>query len=44
MTYSDNNDFLNHIIIIHNKWVHANTLDAAIYNVSFKTIVLNFLP
>ena len=43
MTYSDNNDFLNHITIICNKWAYANTLGTAISNISFKTIVFNVL-
>ena len=44
MTYSDNNDFLNHITIMCNKWTCANALGTVISNVSLKTIVLNSLP
>ena len=43
MTYSNNNDFLNHITIIYNKWAYANTLGITISDISFKTIILNVL-
>ena len=43
ITYLNNDNFLNHIIIIQNKQACANTLNTTISNVSFKTIILNFL-
>ena len=43
MIYSDINDFPTYIILIWNKWAHANMLGVRIINTDFKTIILNSL-
>ncbi|KAF9439650.1 hypothetical protein P691DRAFT_648490, partial [Macrolepiota fuliginosa MF-IS2] len=43
-TYSDNDDFPNHIAFLCTKWVYTNSLGASISDNAFKTIVLNSLP
>ncbi|KAF9441105.1 hypothetical protein P691DRAFT_639464, partial [Macrolepiota fuliginosa MF-IS2] len=44
MTYSDNDDFPNHITLLCTKWAYANSLGATISNTAFKTIIFNSLP
>jgi len=43
LTFSDGNDFQNHVIIMHNKLSQARALGADITNKNFKTILLNSL-
>jgi len=44
LTYSDGDDFPNHIANLRNKLYNANALGAGITDESFKTIILNSLP
>jgi len=44
LTFSDENDFQNHVTIMQNKLSQVRALDVDITNKNFKTILLNSLP
>jgi len=44
LTFSDGDNFQNHVIIMQNKLSQARALGADITNKNFKTILLNSLP